>query len=130
MSGKVHFRAGGTHRTKCGHFVGEDGRIKVGTGSGDVTCNVCRRAMGWGETWAQQHGRGLRRMPAKAVDALITRMFQGTEAQLAQLRTNAHKALKTWDDADRDDLASAGENMADVIRGFLSILEDKDNGKA
>lgn len=113
-----------SNTTLCGQMIDH---IKVVSKWEDVTCRQCKRL---GE--AHPEYRALKPMPSNplakritdaTLDAMISRAFQGTEASLAQLVTNAQRALDDWERTKVHRTPDpVPENMADVIRGFINIL--------
>lgn len=62
----IHYRKPGHTHTVCGLIANTD---KARVRKQDVTCARCRRVLKMGETWAQSHARGLKRKPAKLIEA-------------------------------------------------------------
>jgi hypothetical protein len=58
----------------------------------------------------------------RAIDSLIGRAFINAEAQIDDLCTKAAKAIADWEADDGKDWGYIGQNMADVLRGFISVL--------
>lgn len=102
-----------------------------------VTCGRCRRLLGIVEPNTKE-GRiaGAVRKAAKAqgvtewrndkaIDSLMGRAFVDVEARLAELCTKSRKALADWEQVENsysDSSARVADNMADILRGFISAL--------
>ena len=125
---------GGPRRFTCGS------RGRNGTENPEqVTCANCRRLLGLGETWAQQHGRTVRKPPVRVdrytVNKSTGKIVVGVEVndahiarafKLANLLILARTARAAWMHAKQEDKNTAALNMADVLKGFLNHFEEKD----
>lgn len=98
-----------------------------------ITCGRCLRLLGIEVDTSGNVPEFLKNDPlhmliaTRALDSLLGRAFQDTEARFVELCARARRALAAWEgpgtSASRFD---EGENMADVLRGFLSVLGRSD----